>query len=126
MSKNISKLYIMFTTVQSYNLGKSTCINTKPYYSSMNTMDVSFKPVKTPNGNANYIAILENDDENIMVPDNEYDNKSESESDTSYNINHSDNLDIYTLGNDSIKSFYIGSITVVGLFILYRILDKTT
>jgi hypothetical protein len=33
-------------------------------------------------------------------------------------------LDMFSLGGDSIKTFYIGSITVVGLFILYRMLTK--
>jgi hypothetical protein len=33
--------------------------------------------------------------------------------------------DPFFLGKDPIKTFYIGSITVVGLFILYRILSKT-
>jgi len=30
----------------------------------------------------------------------------------------------FSLGKDPIKTFYIGSVTVVGLFILYRILTK--
>ena len=33
--------------------------------------------------------------------------------------------DPFSIGKDPIKTFYIGSITVVGLFILYRILSKT-
>lgn len=33
--------------------------------------------------------------------------------------------DPFSLGKDPIKTFYIGSVTVVGLFILYKILMKT-
>jgi hypothetical protein len=33
--------------------------------------------------------------------------------------------DEFSLDNDYIKTFYIGSITVVGLYILFRILDKS-
>jgi hypothetical protein len=32
---------------------------------------------------------------------------------------------IFSIGNDPIKTFYIGSITVVGLYLVYRILDRT-
>ncbi len=32
--------------------------------------------------------------------------------------------DPFSLGKDTIKTFYIGSITVVGLYILYKILNK--
>jgi hypothetical protein len=32
--------------------------------------------------------------------------------------------DPFSLGKDPIKTFYIGSITVVGLYILYKILNK--
>ena len=120
----------MFSTIHSSSLGKSNCGSAigNPYTpSTTSTINVSFRPMKNTTGNMNYIALIENDNENIIIPpdmkgDNEYE---DSYSDTiTDNINTNTN-DIFYMNNDYVKTFYIGSITVVGLYILFRILDRT-
>ena len=83
----------------------------------------------------NYIAILES--EEIVHTDS--DDDSESSVDISKSVVKHKNVyptlahtyenstppsDPFSLGKDPIKTFYIGSITVVGLYILYKILNK--
>jgi hypothetical protein len=115
----------MFTAIHSSVLGKPNCANSKPYSPSiMSNMEVSFRPVKNESGNVNFIALIEKDGEETKIPKemdfNEY--ESENTCKKKYSTDHYDLLD---LNNNYIKTFYIGSITVVGLYILYRILDKT-
>ena len=52
----------------------------------------------------------------LVIENDEYDDDSNENNKT---------IDIFDLENDYVKTFYIGSITVVGLYILYRILDKS-
>jgi len=99
--------------------------------------DITFKPQKRPAGNVNYIAIVETDEILITPSDDEispefvnlYDQQEiyapVGQIQTDLDDSGSNPKDIYSLGGDPIKTFYIGSITVLGLFILYRILTKT-
>ena len=83
-------------------------------------------PIKNTTGTMNYVALVENENEKakIVIPkdmaiEDEYDE------DESCNVPlNTKTTDIFDLENDYVKTFYIGSITVVGLYILYRILDK--
>jgi thiol-disulfide isomerase/thioredoxin len=126
----------MFSASNSNTLGKSDCSKCKSYIpSATNSMNISFKPMKNPSGNVNFVAIVEEDDENIEIPkdrqvdeevDTLYDNKN-IYSPTNNELVYEDDKkrDIFSLDNDYIKTFYVGSITVVGLYILFRILNKT-
>lgn len=110
-----------------------------PYKSSITeTMNISFNPIEQPNGNKTLVALIDQD-ENIGLPiesectvaDTEFSKlykkgeiyatptpDTDDEDDRKYN-------NIFSLGNDPINVFYIGSVTVVGLYILFRILSKT-
>lgn len=120
----------MFSAVHSSILGKPNCANSNTYTpSNISSMDISFHPIKNPSGTVNYVAIVEKDDENVVIPSNiavDQDDISddENESTNEYEKTTGKN-DIFSLDNDYINTFYIGSITVVGLYILFRILDKT-
>ena len=122
----------MFSAIHSSALGKSSCGCAKgnPYTpSNSGIMDVSFLPIKNTSGNVNYMALIENENEKakIVIPKEmevEDDDSVDSCSDDS-NKNNTKMSDIFDLENDYVKTFYIGSITVVGLYILYRILDKS-
>jgi hypothetical protein len=102
-------------------------------------MDVGFRPIVQPEGKLQYVAIIETGEE--LIIDDSSDSESESKnhnelyekgkiyaplvnSKDKSNEDESNKPDMFSLGNDPIKTFYIGSITVVGLFILYRILTK--
>jgi len=116
----------------SYVLEKPTATTYSP--TLVNKMDVLFKSVQQPNGNKTYIALVDdlNDEDaplnnNCTVADTEFSKlyKQGEIYATPTPTNDDENDDIFSLGNDSIKIFYIGSITVVGLYILFRILSKT-
>jgi hypothetical protein len=119
----------MFSVVDS--LGSPYKPTTKP------KMDVSFVQVKQQNGMKNYIALVD-DDENVGLPIDESETvnsgtefsklykKGEIYATPTPDEDEDEKIsDIFSLGNDPVKVFYIGSITVVGLYILYRILSKT-
>jgi hypothetical protein len=93
---------------------------------SIRPIDISFKPIQNPNGNKNYLAVVEKKNETIVIPKQLQ--ISQIETDVVFADADDDDDDekpnIFSLGNDPIKTFYIGSITAVGLFILYRILTK--
>jgi len=121
----------MFSAIHSSALGKSGCGCAKgnPYTpSNSGIMDVSFLPIKNATGTVNYVALIENENEKakisipkeLVVEDEMYDSCSDDS-----NENNTKTIDIFDLENDYVKTFYIGSITVVGLYILYRILDKS-
>jgi hypothetical protein len=121
----------MFSAIHSSALGKSGCGCAKgtPFTpSNSGIMDVSFLPVKNTTGTVNYVALIENENEKakISIPKELIveDETDDSCSDDS-NKNNTKTVDIFDLENDYVKTFYIGSITVVGLYILYRILDKS-
>jgi hypothetical protein len=116
----------MFSAIHSSTLGKSGCGCTKgtPYTPSNSAMmDVSFLPIKNTTGTVNYVALIENENKKVktsipkelVIENDEYDDSNENNK----------TIDIFDLENDYVKTFYIGSITVVGLYILYRILDKS-
>jgi len=117
----------MFSAVHSSILGKPNCTKSNPYIpSTIGTLDVYFHPIKNPSGTVNYVALVEKDDENVVIPSNMVLDKDDisDEIESEYEKTTEKN-DIFSLDNDYIKTFYIGSITVVGLYILFRILDKT-
>jgi len=116
------------------NLGKPKIASYNPTYISK--LDVSFLPVKQPNGVKNYVAIVEDNNE-VGLPMDEsevvnsgtefsklYDKGEIYATPTPDEDDEKEN-DIFYLGKDPVNVFYIGSITVVGLYILYRILSKT-
>ena len=121
----------MFSAIHSSALGKSGCGCAKgnPYTpSNSSNMNVSFHPIKNTTGTMNYVALVENENEkaNIVIPKDMVIEDEHDEDDTC-NVpsnTNSNTTDIFDLENDYVKTFYIGSITVVGLYILYRILDK--
>jgi hypothetical protein len=119
----------MFSSIHSSFLGKPNCANSKEYSPSIvNTMDVSFRPVKNTSGTSNYLAIIENDyDDQTEIPEDIEIEETIYYGDTSNDDKNKNNKskDIFSIDNDNIKTFYIGSLTVVGLYILFRILDKT-
>lgn len=87
-------------------------------------MDVEFIPMKNASGNAAYVAVLESKEE-YVIDGNQRGFTELYKDNEIYAQDDTDPDDPYSLGNDPIKIFYIGSITVVGLFILFRILSKT-
>jgi hypothetical protein len=123
----------MFSPIHSSALGKSSCGCTKgnPYTpSNSGIMDVSFLPIKNTTGTANYVALIDNENEKskISIPkemsiEDEYEDYNSC---SEYSDENNTKLpDMFDLENDYVKTFYIGSITIVGLYILYRILDKS-
>jgi hypothetical protein len=116
----------MFSAIHSSALGnsKNNCAKCNPYYQSKtNTMDVSFHPVLNTTGSINYVPLVDDDSakkkaNNFILPTTSVFDDYESDSDSD------DDVDMFDLSNDYVKTFYIGSITVVGLYILYRIIDR--
>jgi hypothetical protein len=96
------------------------------------TTAVSFKPVKNPVGNMNYVAFADPDTSDLGISISDYVNKYSS-SNPFLSPGHDDDEDqdkkkernLFSLDGDGINTFYIGSITVIGLFILYRIVSKS-
>ena len=119
----------MFSPIHSSALGKSGCGCAKGnLYTPSNSgiMDVSFLPIKNTTGTVNYVALIDNENKKakISIPKDMEIEDDDSCSDDS-NENNTKIIDMFDLENDYMKTFYIGSITVVGLYILYRILDKS-
>ena len=102
--------------------------------------EVVFQPVKpTVNSDVNYIALIETEevDHSDSDSDSEQDEPPFKQLYNDRQIYTNPTLeqrpaqsqspptpDPFSLGKDTIKTFYIGSITVVGLYILYKILNK--
>ena len=86
-------------------------------------MGISFLPVKNANGNFNYIPVTKPDTES----DDPIQYKTANIPTPSFASPppDDDKLNRYSIGNDMIKTFYVGSVTIVGLFILYRLLQKS-
>lgn len=91
-------------------------------------MDVSFRPLTQPDGYKQYVALIETeeklvmkDDESVGCPEEEY------KTNTIYAPTTSPAApkDPLSLGGDPINTFYIGSITILGLYLLYKILDRS-
>lgn len=122
----------MYSPIESSSSVKSNCgcAKSNPYYpSTTNAMDVSFHPIKNESGTQHYIALIENENENVKIPSNMKINESSDSSESSNSSKSLDSSDYkkdeFNLDNEYIKTFYIGSITVVGLYILFRIIDKS-
>jgi hypothetical protein len=111
----------MFSAIN--QIGKTASpTNTTP----INKIDVTFRPLKQPSGTVNYVALIESDEE-IIIEDDDDDAPHEklySKGQIYATPQPPIKPDPFSLGNDPIKTFYIGSVTVVGLFILYRMLTK--
>ena len=118
----------MFTAVDYSHLGKSISSN----YTSLNKplTDVSIIPIKNTNGFANYITILDSEEE-AVVPDymhmDEVDNANQLLSMETHPDPDDDkkNRNIFSIGDNYINTFYVGSVTIVGLFILFRMMQKS-
>ena len=105
---------------------------------SIPKIEVSFVPVKNERSSIpNYIAIID-DDNHIGLPIDEpevvnsgtefsklYKKGEIYATPTPNEDDDQPQNDIFSLGKDPVKVFYVGSITIVGLYILYRILSKT-
>jgi len=92
--------------------------------------DVVFQPAGGPS--FNYIAVIETEEINHSDSDHEdeppfkqlYNDRQIYSNPTLVQAGSPPMPDPFSLGKDPIKTFYIGSITVVGLYILYKILNK--
>ena len=129
----------MFTSAD--NLGKPTIT---PYKSSFTPrLDVSFVPIKQSDGNESLVALVGDGEDiglpidTICTPDSDNVTNSGTEfaqlykqgeiyaTPTPDDDDDDSKRNLFSLGNDPVNVFYIGSITVVGLYILFRILSKT-
>jgi hypothetical protein len=101
----------MFSSLYLGNLYTPTAVPTKHF---------SIKPLKQPSGAIQYFAL------NSSVPGITIDRVDTVLKDTKdKNETEKKEEDTLSLGGDHIKAFYIGSATVVGLYILFRIITKT-
>ena len=89
-------------------------------------MDVSFRPLTQPDGYKQYVALIETEEE-LVIKDDESVGCQEEEykADSIYTPTTVPPKDPFSLGGDPIKTFYVGSITVLGLYLLYKILNRT-
>jgi hypothetical protein len=87
-------------------------------------LDVTFRPLTQPGGNKQYVALIETEEE-LVIKDDESVGCQEEEykADTIYAPTIKPE-DPFSLGGDPIKTFYVGSITVLGLYLLYKILNS--
>ena len=91
-------------------------------------MDVSFRPLTQPDGYKQYVALIETEEELVIKDDESVGcEQEEYKTDTIYAPTTSPTApkDPLSLGGDPIKTFYVGSITVLGLYLLYRLLNRT-
>ena len=118
----------MFTAVDYSDLGKSISST----YTSLNKplTEVSIIPIKNSSGFANYITVLDGK-EDAVVPDYMHMDEPDNTNALLSMETHPDpddgkkNRSIFSIGDNYINTFYIGSVTVVGLFILFRMMQKT-
>lgn len=130
----------MFSTANSKRVPVST--NYQP--TKIPGQEVLFQPMKSFSGpSVNYVALIDNKEKTIGDYDSDNDESDDDEEPPFQRLYRRGDIyssaplamspasappppstDIFSLGNDTIKSFYIGSITVVGLYILYKILNK--
>jgi hypothetical protein len=101
----------------SNNLGSSnvqgvlvSSLNSKIYNSNDNKINVEFQP------NGSFYSSLADDNNN--------NNNKNDLLDSSNNEESNNKNDIFGYVNNPINTFFIGSITVVGLFVLFRLLQK--
>ena len=105
---------------------------TRTSFEPMNVpkMDVSFRPLTQLDGYKQYVALIETEEE-LVIKDDESVGCQEEEykADTIYAptttpAGGADPKDPFSLGGDPIKTFYVGSITVLGLYLLYKLLNR--
>jgi len=127
-----------YSTTQSNNLGNSSIqgvllssLNSEKYTSNdeKNNVNVLFQPSgsffslfmdnnkKSNNNGYGFVDISENDTEMIEL-------ETSSSSSFSIDINEDNKYGKFNFIKDPINSFFIGSFTVVGLFVLFRFLQK--
>jgi hypothetical protein len=112
------------------NLGKSTCVE-GVYVSSLksntynSTKQKSGYVVFQPNGDS-YNALVEDDIgydiSNIQLSDERQTDRPDNKSDAHTRSNMK--RDMFDVGSHPINHFFVGSITVIGLLVLYRFLHK--
>jgi len=92
-------------------------------------MEVLFRPLTQPDGYKQYVALIETEeelvikDDSISCPEDEY-RANPIYAPAMATTPPAVPKDPLSLGGDPINTFYIGSITVLGLYLLYRILDR--
>jgi hypothetical protein len=102
-----------------------------PYYSeyktnTVKTNNIAFKP-DISSGFYSAFAIPSKNkvsdvsDSELSLINEDSDSESESESETGI---ESKEKPFYSVGNNPINNIFIGSVTVLGLFLLYRLLQK--
>ena len=129
----IPKQNVLFTPLNTSNMIR---LRQKENKENKENKDKSFVINTMNEPSLNYVAIIES--EEVIHKD------SDVSSETADTINHrflynkskiyptptlansheDSNVDPFSLGKDPIKTFYIGSVTVVGLYILYKILHR--
>jgi hypothetical protein len=88
-------------------------------------MDVSFRPLTQSNGYKQYVALIETEEELVIKDDDSVGcQEEEYKVDAIYSPTTAPPVDPVSLGGDPIKTFYVGSITVLGLYLLYKILNR--
>jgi len=105
-----------------------TSLGQTPYKESMESQtDVTIRPV-LDNGSINYITISDNDNKKDEIVVNEPPSYMFSpillKTNNNDNNDNNEKKDIFSIDDNMITKFYVGSITVVGLYILFRLLNK--
>lgn len=122
----------MFTVLENFYSNHASCnsavkpmnLGNNPHHTSYTAdsykkVDVVFQPVRNID-DSEYVALVE-DETDIMRHI-----KNDHKIDYPVGIEDGSNkdYDMFSVGDDSINNFFIGSITVVGLFILFSFLQK--
>ena len=92
---------------------KSKCdCSPTPVHIPESKMDITLVTVNNPTGSQHYIPLLDDKMKKSVSfhPNQMYDSDSQE--------------DIFSLKGDVFKTFYIGSITIIGLYIVYRLIEK--
>jgi hypothetical protein len=102
-------------------LGYSLTSSTTPYEpADPNPLNVVFLPVMSDNESKYITAVSDNSDNEIyvknMIP--------HSEVSVGEQQQEKKPVSLFDIGANPIAEFYIGSVTVVGLYILFRLLHK--
>jgi len=104
------------------------------YYSeyknnTVKTNNIAFKPDKStgyfsaysiPSTNPSKLSDFSNSTVSLIQDESD----SESESGSESSENNKKEKPIYSIGKNPINNIFIGSVTVLGLFLLYRLLQK--
>ena len=112
---------------------QKTAYTNTPYLSNSNIQNSNSRAMSIVPMYGNYVVIDSDPSESVIVEiDSESERDAESEIDVEIDIleiennnpNNYVNLDNYKL-KDPIIQFYFGSITVIGLFIIFRLMSKS-